>query len=128
MGEGYGDNLSLILEKYPKNIKWLYLRAKVIASDFVSKSKENDYDIDEKIMYESDCSHEMKNIKVENDATLIFTSPSSVRCFCTGNRLHKNMTIIVIGETTATALPLDTTYILAPKTTIQSCIDIINKI
>ena len=59
----------------------MYLRASVVASGFAELCKHNGYAIDEKIIYESDCSQDILDVRVEDDATLIFTSPSSINCF-----------------------------------------------
>ncbi len=124
VGKGYGDTLIEKIKAYPKETKWLYLRAKVIASDFVFTCKEDGYIIDEKIVYESDCSEAIKNVNVEDDAILIFTSPSSVECFLKNNTLLDTHKIIVIGKTTAKAIPKNCTYILSDDTTIESCMQI----
>lgn len=124
VGKGYGDNLTEQIKSFPKEKKWLYLRAKVVASDFVLTCKEKGYMIDEKIVYESDCSKIIKNVKVEKDATLIFTSPSSVKCFVEDHELLDTHNIVVIGKTTAKALPKNCSYILSNDTTVESCIQI----
>jgi len=124
IGGGYGDNLINKIKSYPKSTKWLYLRAKVVASDFVKKCKEDGYSIDEAILYESDCSQEILDVKVEDDSILIFTSPSSLNCFLKTHSISKNSKIIVIGKTTAKAVPKNREYILSHETTIDSCIEI----
>ncbi len=124
VGKGYGDNLIEQIKSYPKNKKWLYLRAKVVASDFVSTCKKDAYSIDEKIVYESDCSMAIEDINVENDAVLIFTSPSSVKCFLKNHNLLHTHKIIVIGTTTAKAIPQNIDFMLSSKTTIESCMQI----
>ncbi len=124
IGGGYGDNLVDKIKAYPKQMKWLYLRAKVVASDFVALSQKEGYAIDEVIVYESDCSKAIANVEVEENAILIFTSPSSVKCFLKRQVLTQEQTIIVIGKTTAKALPKDINYILSDKTSIESCIQI----
>ena len=124
IGGGYGDNLVDKIKAYPKNKKWLYLRAKVVASDFVVLCQKEGYAIDEVVVYESDCSKAIANVKVEENAILIFTSPSSVKCFLKRHEFTQEHTIIVIGKTTAKALPKDIKYILSDKTSIVSCIEI----
>lgn len=126
IGSGYGDNLSLELKKYPKATQWLYLRAKVIASNFVTQCQKQGYMIDEHIVYESTCSRDIHEINVEENATLIFTSPSSVKCFLKHHSISKQSNVIVIGKTTAKALPVDAKYKISAKTTIQSCMDFVN--
>ena len=124
IGGGYGDNLVSKIKEYPKSKKWLYLRAKVVASDFVSICQKDGYDIDEIIVYESGCSKEIWHVEIKEEAILIFTSPSSVNCFLQNHTISPHVKVIVIGKTTAKALPLNVKYILSAKTSIDSCIDI----
>ena len=124
IGAGYGDNLVSKIKEYPKSKKWLYLRAKVVASDFVAICQKDGYDIDEIIVYESGCSKEIWHVEIEEEAILIFTSPSSVNCFLQNHTISPHAKVIVIGKTTAKALPLNVKYLLSAKTSIDSCIDI----
>jgi uroporphyrinogen-III synthase len=124
VGAGYGDNLVDKIKTYPKSTKWLYLRAKEVASDFVKVCQEDGFNIDEAVVYESDCSLEILHVEVEDDSILIFTSPSSLNCFLKTHTISKNSKIIVIGKTTAKAVPKKREYILSQQTTIDSCIEI----
>ncbi|MDH4944577.1 uroporphyrinogen-III synthase [Sulfurimonas sp. C5] len=123
-GSGYGENLGNLITKFPKEMKWLYLRAKNIASDFVTQTKELGYDIDEVIVYETFCSKSILKTEVENDAVLIFTSPSSVECFLKNNKIKDTQKIVVIGKTTAKALPKNSNFVISAETTIDSCVKI----
>jgi len=124
IGNGYGDSLYDIIQKYPKHTKWLYLRAKVIASDFVQRSQKKGYNIDEKILYKSECSKEILDARVNDDSTLIFTSPSSVECFLKNNTINPEAKVVVIGTTTAKALPENIKYFVSEKTSIESCVEL----
>ena len=124
IGGGYGDNLVDKIKAYPKEKRWLYLRAKVVASDFAVVSKKEGYSIDEAVVYESDCSKAIQNAVLEDDAIIIFTSPSSVKCFLKNHTLTQQQSIIVIGKTTAKALPKEINYTLSDKISIDSCIEI----
>jgi uroporphyrinogen-III synthase len=124
IGGGYGDNLVDKIRSYPKTKRWLYLRAKIVASDFVEICRDEGYTIDESIVYESDCSQAINKVEVEDEAILIFTSPSSVRCYLKNHAFSEGQTLIVIGKTTAKALPAGVNYILSDKTSIESCITI----
>ncbi|QOY55023.1 uroporphyrinogen-III synthase [Candidatus Sulfurimonas marisnigri] len=123
-GEGYGDGLLEKIEEFSKETKWLYLRAQTVASDFAQVAKKNDYKIDEKILYVSECSEETLNLHVENSATLIFTSPSSVECFLKTHTIASDSKIIVIGKTTAKSIPKNIEYKVSKETSIESCIEL----
>ncbi|MBU0631069.1 uroporphyrinogen-III synthase [bacterium] len=122
-GSGYGDDLTQIISSYPKEKRWLYLRAKEVASDFSLTCKQNGYKIEEVVLYETSCSHDLLHVKVEDDATLIFTSPSSVNCFLKHHTFVNTHKIVVIGKTTAKAIPLHVSYKIADVPTMQSCIE-----
>ncbi len=120
VGDGIGSNLQRIIDTYPKEKKWLYLRAKIIAGEGLH--------VEQAIVYESRCSDEILNFKLEDkDGVLIFTSPSSVECFLKNNSLHVEQKIIVIGTTTAKALPTNTKYKISDKTSIESCVKLARK-
>ncbi len=124
IGDGYGDNLIEKIRELPLDIKWLYLRAELIASNFVQIAKEEGYSIDEKILYASECSKEILDVRVDDDSTLIFTSPSSIECFLKNNTIHPDAKVIVIGTTTAACLPKGINYIISQNTSIESCIEL----
>lgn len=121
--KGYGDDLPKIIKKYSHAKRWLYIRAKIVASDFVSTCINDGYNIDAEVVYESECSKEIKEVKVEDDAVLIFTSPSSIKCFLNNHTISSHANLVVIGKTTANALPKNVKYHLCKEKSIQSCID-----
>lgn len=123
IGDGYGDNLVKNIEEFSKETKWLYLRAELIASDFVQRSRDNGYLIYEEILYVSECSQEILDVRVNDDSTLIFTSPSSIECFLKNNSIHPDAKVIVIGKTTANILPEGIKYMISENTSIESCIE-----
>ena len=125
-GNGYGDTLEKTILSYHSAVKWLYLRAKVVASNFVLICQEKGCSIDDRVVYESKCSKAINEVKIEGDATLIFTSPSSVQCFLKNNTISTSSQVIVIGKTTAKSLPKDIGYLISKEKNIQSCFDLIN--
>ncbi len=124
VGRGYGDSLEERIESYPQTMRWLYLRAKTIASDFAGKLRAKGFSIDEKIVYKSECSEAIKKTHPPENAILIFTSPSSVDCFLQTHTVLPTHTCIVIGKTTAKALPKNVTPLLASEPTIENCLAI----
>lgn len=124
VGGGYGDDLAKEITKFSKTTKWLYLRAEVVASDFVKRAANEGYHIDERVLYKSECSKNILEVAVEDNAVLIFTSPSSLHCFLQTHTLLPSHRVIVIGKTTAKALPKNIEYYISQETTIQSCMEL----
>jgi len=112
--DGYASGVyKLIQEKFLQK-KILYIRAKVVASDILLA-------YDNAIVYETTCSD--CAFELADDATLIFTSPSTIRCFLKENTFLPSHKIVTIGKTTQAALPVDVTSTLADKTSVTSCIE-----
>ncbi len=124
IGDGYGDNLVKNIKEKSKDKRWLYVRAKVIASDFVEICQSDGYDIDEEILYVSECALEALEVKVAQNSTLVFTSPSSIDCFLKTHTISPDARVVVIGKTTAKALPQDIEYSVSKNTSIQSCVEL----
>lgn len=124
IGTGYGDNLSSLIQQYDKEKKWLYLRAKEVISSFAQDCAQEGYNIDEVIIYESGCSQEILDSKIEENAIYIFTSPSSVKCFLKTHVLTEKSDIIVIGNSTAKVIPKGIKCKISKKRTVQSCIEL----
>ncbi|MDA7817032.1 uroporphyrinogen-III synthase [Sulfurimonas sp.] len=122
IADGYGDDISKLVMNYPKKSKWLYLRAKEIASDFVSTCRNGGFNIDEKIIYETSCSKDIETLQLKPDSVFIFTSPSSIKCFLNSHQLSSDSKVVVIGETTAKSVPKGVIYKLSDETSIESCI------
>lgn len=124
VGDGYGDNMISRIKEFPVSTKWLYLRAKVIASDFVKMCRGDGYNIEESIVYESYCSKEILEVDIKENPILIFTSPSSLNCFLKRHVIDETADVIVIGETTASSLPNGIKYKISENTSIESCMEL----
>lgn len=125
---GYGSDLCKIIKKHSHAKKWLYLRGKVIASDFTSTCSEEGYRIDEEVVYESRCSNGIKEVGPESESVLIFTSPSSIKCFLKSHEIPIDADVVVIGKTTAKALPKSVKYHLCENPSIENCIELAQKL
>ncbi len=103
--EGYGTSIEeRVLQQHGRE-KILYLRAKVVASDFALSLRSAGVALDEAVVYETSCNAEVLGESIEEDAVLIFTSPSAVECFLSKQTLLPTQHLIAIGETTRAALP-----------------------
>jgi len=61
------------------------------------------------------------DVSTEDDSILIFTSPSSVKCFLKHHTFTTKHSLIVIGTTTAKSIPNDFSYAVSPEPNIASC-------
>jgi uroporphyrinogen-III synthase len=124
VGDGYGTSIPNLLKSYKRNGKWLYLRPKVIASDWVERAREDGFSIDEAIVYETICNDGANHTEVEADGVLIFTSPSSVRCFTEKYPILPTHDVVAIGTTTQNALPSGIASHLSHETNVKAAVDL----
>jgi len=121
-GDGYGDSLDAIIVKKYAALRWLYPRPKVVASDFKERVKEQGVVLDDVIVYETSCNETCRNRPLPEEAVLIFTSPFTVDCFLEFYELKTTYKIVVIGKTTAKALPDEADYVMPERPDIEACV------
>ena len=126
IANGYG--MSILESLSLREGKWLYLRPKMIASSWPAYTRKLGIKLDEVTVYETTCNDTMEEIKIDQNGVLIFTSPSSIECFCKRTDILPTHDVIVIGATTQNALPLGIKSILSEETSVISCVDMARKI
>lgn len=120
--EKYGDKFALeLIEKF-KYQKIMYIRGSKIVSDIVNILNTNDIKCDELIIYETVCKKYNKKIVLPKNSTIIFSSPSTIKCFLKNISWDKSFKAISIGNTTAKYFPLNITPIIADTTSLDSCV------
>lgn len=120
--EKYGDEFGWeIVEKF-KHQKVLYIRGSKIVSDIVNILNSNDVICDELIIYETVCKKFDKEIKLPKNSTIIFSSPSTIKCFLKNVSWDESFKAISIGNTTAKYFPQNITPIIADTTSLASCV------
>jgi len=120
-GSGYGEDLFEIIRTRYADKRWLYARPEVIASDFAQRLREAGISVEEAIVYETVCLAEDFSTPVADDAVLIFTSPSALKCFRSRYKILPGHDVVVIGKTTQKSLP-DHPVHLASEPTVASCV------
>ena len=119
---GYGDDFANELIPNLKDKKILYIRAKKVVSNLVNILNKNNILCDEIITYETICkNYDIKNKPAKN-SIIIFSSPSTIKCFLNNFAWDDSYFAIVIGQTTAKYLPANINYKIANETSIESCI------
>lgn len=127
IGDGYGRSIpDLMVQKKLKG-RWLYVRPKVVASDWM-KRVSSEITIDEAIVYETTCNEESAGMQIAEDGVLIFTSPSSIECFLKYYTLLPSHSIVTIGKTTCDAFKTTQTVLISPEPSIASAVKFAQKI
>lgn len=118
---GHGNDFANELIPLLKDKKVLYVRALKVVSNLVDLLKKASINIHEVITYKTICNDEIST-NIEDNSTIIFTSPSSVNCFFKKFSWDKSFKAIVIGKTTAKYLPEYVDFKISEKTSIEECI------
>ena len=124
----YGEILSqdIIAQFHDKKI--LYLRPKEVSFDSKNFLANAGIELHEQIIYETSCiNYEIKE-KPGKNAIIIFTSPSTIRCFLKNFEWDESYTAVVIGEATKVHLPTYANYEVADRPLIDACIVKANQI
>jgi len=126
--KSHGNDFAQELIPLLKNKRVLYLRAKKTVSKLVEILKNNNIDIQEKVVYETVCKKSMENYNFKENSIFIFTSPSSYNCFLKNFKWNKSFIAIAIGKTTAKEFHENTKYFVSEETSIEACIKLAKSI
>lgn len=128
VGDGYGTSIPNVLGSKKRSGKWLYLRPKVVASEWVESARDRGFEIDEAIVYETICNEEAAHHPISSEGVLIFTSPSSIRCFLQNYFILPTHKVVVIGKTTQNTLPSGVSSHLSLVTSVEAAVDLASQI
>ncbi|CAA6802436.1 MAG: Unknown protein [uncultured Sulfurovum sp.] len=125
----YGEDIAKDLLTYFYDKRIFYLRPKKTAFDinvYIEEHKSNNGHEEvlffEEIIYETDCLSYKRDQKPIENAIIIFTSPSSIKCFFKSFDWNESYTAIIIGKTTKKYLPKNCSYLVADEPSIDACI------
>ncbi|RXJ82715.1 uroporphyrinogen-III synthase [Arcobacter sp. F2176] len=119
----HGDAFAYELIPYLKNKKVLYVKGEKSVSKLFDILKENKIDINELIVYKTICNKNKLKVPSLN-STIIFTSPSCIKCFFDKIAWDESYKAIVIGNTTAKYMPKNVKYKVSPTQSIEACIEL----
>jgi len=77
----YGNSFALEIKEKLKNKKVLFLRAKEVTSKLNQILIEADIKLEEEVVYETTCRAYNQNHSIDKNSIIIFTSPTTVKCF-----------------------------------------------
>ncbi len=127
-GDGYGDSLDDIIANKYADLRWLYPRQKVVASNFKERVKERGIVIDDVIVYETSCNEACRDVTLPEEAILIFTSPFTIECFLKFYTFRSTYQVIAIGKTTAKVLPKEVKFVMPDTPNVDSCVSLAMKL
>jgi len=120
--EFYGEVLAKDIENFFSDKKLLYLRPKDVSFDSKAYLEKVGIELEEQIIYETSCIKYTTDKKLKENATIIFTSPSTIKCFFNNFEWDNSYTAILIGHATKEHLPKMCKYVIADEPLIDSCI------
>jgi len=118
----YAKSLSRDIATFFHDKKLLYLRPKEVSFDSKGFLAKEGIALKEQIIYETSCVSFMKKDRPPNGAIIIFTSPSTIRCFLKNFEWDASYTAVVIGEATKKHLPPNASAAVAFEPTIDASI------
>jgi len=102
--------------------KILYLRPKEVSFDSKCYLAECGIALQEQILYETSCVKYEARDKPKEGAIIIFTSPSTIRCFFKIFDWDDSYTAVLIGKATQKQLPTYCKSVISSEPLIDSCI------
>ena len=113
----HGDSFALEILKQLKDKNVLYLRGSKIVSNLIDT-----LDWDDIIVYESKCQSNAQDLKPPKESTIIFSSPSTIKCFLNNFTWDSSYKAISIGKTTAKYFPSYIIPVISKTTSLESCV------
>ena len=118
----YGEALAKDIEAFFSTRKILYLRPKVVSFDSKAYLEKVGIDLQEQIIYETSCVKYAKEQKPKDGAVIIFTSPSTIKCFFKNFEWDSSYMAVLIGHATKEHLPDYCRYVVADEPLIDACV------
>lgn len=128
VADGYARSIPEVMQRESLGGRWLYVRPRVIASEWVERTASLGVELDEAVVYETTCNEDAGGMKIEENAILVFTSPSSIECFGKYYAILATHSIVAIGRTTRDAFKGAKEVWISPDTSISSAIELARKI
>lgn len=120
--EFYAKSLAKNIQEQFSDKKILYIRPKEVSFDSKGYLERNGIKLEEQILYETSCvSYGLKE-KPQKNAIIIFTSPSTIKCFFENFEWDESYLAVIIGKSTQKHLPKSCLYFVADEPRIDACI------
>jgi len=118
----YGEALAQDIQAFFADKKILYLRPEEVSFDSKAFLAKEGIVLEEQILYRTSCQAYPNEDKPKQGAIIIFTAPSTIRCFFKNFEWDESYTAVLIGEATKAHLPKGCRYVVSEIPLIDSCI------
>ncbi|MEA3315875.1 MAG: uroporphyrinogen-III synthase [Campylobacterota bacterium] len=119
----HGDEFALELVDLLKDCKKVaYIGAKDVVSNLTNILIENNINCEHIPIYKTLCVEYENKIDLPDDSIIIFSSPSTIKCFLENINWKDSFRAISIGKTTKKYFPDNIKPIISDNTTLQSCV------
>lgn len=122
--QAYGDSFAHELIPLLKQSRVLFPRAQEVVSPLFQILHDAGIAIEERIVYTTQCCDYPPSQAPEDNAILIFTSPSTVQCFAKNFAWNSSYIAIAIGKKTAAVIPSSLKIYTSEKQTIEACVEL----
>ena len=119
----YGHKLAEDIARFFGERHILYLRPREVSFDSREYLASRGIQLREQILYETNCVEYPDSERPPEYAIIIFTSPSTIRCFLKNFKWLESYTAVVIGESTREHLPANCKYAVSDRPLISACIE-----
>jgi len=118
----YGEQLSEEIAQFFRDRHILYLRPETVSFDSRGYLQKRGILLQEQIIYRTSCRAYPPERQPPESSVIVFTSPSTIRCFLKNFDWLQSYTAVVIGESTKAHLPDGADYAVADAPLIDYCI------
>jgi uroporphyrinogen-III synthase len=120
---GHGNSFALEIADLLKGKRVLYLAPQELVSNLLTILNEKGVFCDAEVIYETVCKKYNEKIELPKNSTVIFSSPSTIKCFFQNSQWDESYKAVAIGETTAKSFPSYITPYIAETTSLESCVN-----
>ncbi len=118
----YGEALAKDIKAFFSDKKILYLRPKEVSFDSKAFLEKEGILLREQVIYRTFCRTYEALDQPQKGAVIIFTSPSTIRCFFKSFTWDESYRAVLIGRATAEHLPKECRYVIADTPLIDACV------
>jgi uroporphyrinogen-III synthase len=121
--ESYAEALSQEILKKFRSLVFLYARPTEVVFDIAEFLRAKGIKVEDKIVYHTTCSKEELEAP-EAGSVIIFSSPSTVKCFFARFAWDTRWRAVAIGKTTASFIPQEISFELSKEQNLASAVEI----